>query len=141
MCWTICLKSFYSLMKWPVVFIALAISQALGLAQGSFSTGFSQNQDFIQGAGTTGWFGTDGGNNPNTTFASSSGQMSTLPQTLDAGFWDASCSGNTSTAVFKSFGVTAVPKPGDVALMGVGILGLLAACRAGLKIVDVFRIL
>ena len=136
---TICLKAFYSFMKWPVFFIALVVSQAVGLAQGSFSTDFRQNQDFTLGPGATGWFGADGGNNPDTTFALSSGQLSVLPQTSEFGLWGAAYPGNTPAAVFNSFGVTSVPKPGDVALMGAGILGLLAVCRTGLKIVGVLR--
>lgn len=55
--------------------------------------------------------------------------MSTLPQTVDVGLWDASFSGSTSTAVFTSFSVEAVPEPATVSLVGAGILAWLAVRR------------
>jgi hypothetical protein len=72
-------------MKWLTVAAMLAASQVASLAQYSFSTDFSQNQDFTQGVGSTGWLGAYGGNNPSSTFAASGGHL-TMNDT--GGHWE-----------------------------------------------------
>ncbi len=72
-------------MKWLIPLAALLASPVVSSAQYSFSTDFSQNQDFTQGVGSTGWLGAYGGNNPSSTFAASGGQL-TMSDT--GGHWE-----------------------------------------------------
>ncbi|HEY4416237.1 MAG TPA: PEP-CTERM sorting domain-containing protein [Verrucomicrobiae bacterium] len=72
-------------MKWSITLAVLAVSQVVCLAQFSFSTDFSGNQNFASGVGTTGWLGAYGGNNPSSTFASAGGHL-TINDT--GGHWE-----------------------------------------------------
>lgn len=58
-----------------ITLAVLAASQMVGWAQYSFTADFTQNQDFTQGVGSTGWLGAYGGNNPSSTFESSGGHL------------------------------------------------------------------